>query len=146
MQPYTSKTHQTGQSPKDRKMNKQDYYNEVNAIAKDLVTNALEQCDNDADQAMDLINDSLLHEWIDGHEWIIYNAYHLPILQHSDNAEYMGDNFGGDSVASALKDGGLSGLHCALAFWALYADVMDNIEDAMNDAPAAGGYYYADDE
>ena len=115
-------------------MNSQEYHNEVQSIAKELVKDALNQCDNDADQAMELINDSLLHEWVDGHEWIIYNSYHLPILQHSSNAEYMVDNFGADSVAYRLKEGGLSGLHCALAFWAMYADVYELLDDAMADA------------
>ena len=115
-------------------MNNQEYHNEVKAIAEDLVADALEQCDNDADQAMDLINDSLLHEWIDGHEWIIYNAYHLPILQHSSNADYMRDEFGADSLESALQGGGLSNLHCVLAFWALYADVAELLQDEMKEA------------
>lgn len=110
-----------------------EYYIEVEAITKSLVTEALSQCDNDTEQALELINDSMLHEWIDGHEWIIYNAYHLPILQHSSNSDYMLDELGEDEAASILKEKGLSGLHCALAFWAIYADVMDILSDTMDD-------------
>lgn len=130
----TTPTHKIGLSPKGSKMKKQDYCFEVAAIAEALVAEALNQCDNDEYQAMELINDSLLHEWIDGHVWIIYNAYHLPILQHSSNAEYMVDNLGADCVAYELKEGGLSRLHCALAYWALYADVVELLQDAMEEA------------
>jgi len=109
------------------------YYNQIQSVAKEVVMEALDQCDNDSEQAMELINDSLLHEYIDGHEWVIYNAYHLPILQHSSNADYMVDNLGEDYAASELKERGLSGLHCALAFWAMYADITDILSDTLED-------------
>lgn len=109
------------------------YYSEVQSITKELVLEALNQCDNDSEQALELINDSLLHEWIDGHEWIIYYRFHLPILQHSDNSDYMLDNLGADYAASELKEKGLSGLHCALAYWAMYADIMDILNETMDD-------------
>jgi len=32
-----------------------------------------------------------------------------------------------------LKEKGLSGLHSALAFWALYADVYDAIDNALDE-------------
>ena len=82
----------------------------------------MERCDNDRDEAEELINDSLLRETIDGHEWIIYYSYNLDVIQHSDNEDYMIDNFGIDEAGFILKDKGLSGLHSAIAFWALYAD------------------------
>lgn len=110
-----------------------EYFKEVQAIATELVLEALNQSDNDSEQVMELINDGLLHEWIDGHKWVIYYAYNLPVLQHSNNAEYMVDNLGEDSAASTLKEGGLSGLHCALAFWAMYADIQDILSDTMDD-------------
>lgn len=94
---------------------------------------ALKECSNDGEQAMELINDGLLQEWVAGHEWVIYNAYHLTILQHSSNDEYMIDNLGEDSAASTLKEGGLSGLHYALAFWAMYADIQDILSETVDD-------------
>lgn len=110
-----------------------EYFKEVKSTASDLVFEALKECSNDSEQAMELINDGLLQEWVAGHEWVIYNAYHLAILQHSSNDEYMIDNLGEDSAASTLKEGGLSGLHCALAFWAMYADIQDILSETMDD-------------
>ena len=116
-----------------------DYWVEVRSIAAGIAEEAVEQAkDNDPDLEQDdvkeaaeeIINDTLLHETIDGHEWIIYTAYHLPILQWTDNADYMVDNLGG--ADDVLKSSGVDGLHQALAFWALYADVQECIDDALD--------------
>ena len=114
-------------------MNKQDYYDEVYAIAEALVSEAMADHDNDAEQAMEEINDSRLHETIDGHQWIIYYNYNLGIIEHSSNDNYMIDNLGLDSAGEALQSGGLNGLHQAVAYWALYADVYELLQDKMDD-------------
>ena len=115
-----------------------DYWVEVRSIAATIAEEAVEQAKDKPDleqdelkeAAEDIINDTLLHETIDGHEWIIYTAYHLPILQWTDNADYMVDNLGG--ADDVLKSSGVDGLHLAMAFWALYADVQDYIDDALD--------------
>jgi len=114
-----------------------EYWKEVSEIAKTIAQEAMEHCDNDRDEADELINDSLLHETIDGHEWIIYYSHNLDVIQHSDNEDYMIDNFGIDEAGSILKDKGLSGLHSAIAFWALYADVSDQISDCLDNIETA---------
>lgn len=102
-----------------------EYWIEVESIANCIATEAMQSCDNERDEAEELINDTLLHETIDGHQWIIYNAYNLDVIQHTDNEDYMIDNFGSECAGEELKQNGLSGLHTAVAFWALYADVQD---------------------
>jgi len=114
-------------------MNYQDYYSEVNAIAEALVSEAMAEHDNDAEQAMESIVDSRLHETIDGHQWVIYYNYNLSIIKHSDNVDYMIDNMGLESAGEALQSGGLNGLHQAIAYWALYADVSELLQDKMNE-------------
>ena len=51
------------------------YWNEVSALAQMIAEEAMQQSGNDRSEAEELINDTLLHETIDGHQWIIYNAY-----------------------------------------------------------------------
>lgn len=114
-------------------MNYQDYYSEVEAIAEALVAEAMAEHDNDAEQAMEDINDSRLHETVDGHQWIIYYNYNLSIIEYSSNDNYMIDNMGLDSAGEALKNGGLNGLHQAVAYWALYADVYELLQDKMDE-------------
>ena len=108
------------------------YWNEVQSMAVSIAEDAMSYCDNNREDAEELINDSLLHETIDGHQWIIYYAYNLDVYQYSDNSEYYIDNFGSDDAAYVLKEKGLDGLHQALAFWALYADVQDKISEALD--------------
>ena len=108
------------------------YWNEVQSLAVSIAEDAMLSCDNNREDAEELINDSLLHETIDGHQWIIYYAYNLDVYQYSDNSDYYIDNFGGDDAAYVLKEKGLDGLHQALAFWALYSDVQDKISEALD--------------
>ena len=108
------------------------YWNEIQSLAVSIAEDAMSSCDNNRDEAEELINDSLLHETIDGHQWIIYYAYNLDVYQYSDNSDYYIDNFGGDDAAYVLKEKGLDGLHQALAFWSLYADVQDKIDEALD--------------
>ena len=109
------------------------YYNEVNSLAEIIAEEAMQQSDNDRSDAEELINDSLLHEAIDGHQWIIYYAYNLDVYQHSDNSNYLIDNLGNEYAGTILQEKGLDGLHQALAFWALYADVQEKISDALDE-------------
>ena len=108
------------------------YCNEIQSIAVSIAEDAMSHCDNNRDDAEELINDSLLHETIDGHQWVIYYAYNLDVYQHSNNPDYYIDNFGGDDAAYVLKEKGLDGLHNVLAFWSLYADVQEKIEEALD--------------
>ena len=108
------------------------YWNEIQSLAVSIAEDAMSYCDNNREEAEELINDSLLHETIDGHQWIIYYAYNLDVYQYSDNSDYYIDNFGGDDATYVLKEKGLDGLHQALAFWALYADVQDKIGEALD--------------
>ena len=108
------------------------YWNEIQSLAVTIAEEAMLHCDNNRDEAEELINDSLLHETIDGHQWIIYYAYNLDVYQYSDNSDYYIENFGSDDAAHVLKENGLNGLHQALAFWSLYADVQDKIGKALD--------------
>lgn len=103
-----------------------EYWDEVRSLAYGVCEDAYDGADSAQDYEETL--SEMLFETIDGHQWVIYCAYNLPVLQLSDNAEYMIDNFGEDSVADSFKRGGLSGLHTALAFWAMYADVQEEIQ------------------
>ena len=106
------------------------YWKEVWLATKSLAREAMEQTDGDREVAEDLINDSMLHEYVDGHQWIIYNGYNLDVIKFSDNADYYVDNFGADCAGT----NGLSGT--AIAFWCMYADIADRISDALDDVEA----------
>ena len=109
------------------------YWNEVEALATQIAQDAMSSCDNSRDEAEELITDSLMHETIGAHQWVIYNAYSLDVLQYSGNSDRYVDEFGVEDAAIVLKERGLDGLHQSLAFWALYADVQEKISEALDE-------------
>ena len=109
------------------------YWIEVEALATQIAQDAMSQCDNSREEAEELITDSLMHETIGAHQWVIYNAYNLDILQYSDNQYHYVDEFGADDAVIVLRESGLGGLHQALAFWALYADTQEKISEALDE-------------
>jgi len=113
-----------------------EYWAEVGNIATELAAEAMESTENDREAAEDEINDYRLHEWIDGHQWVIYYAYNDGVLEHSDNEDYYEDNFGAEDMAETIKSRGLSGLKTVMAYFAMYADVQDKISSALDELEA----------
>jgi len=110
-----------------------EYWTEVSDLAESIASEAMDQADNDRDDAEEIINDTLLHETIDGHQWVIYYAYNLPVLEYSDNSEYADDN---GLIGENPLENGLNSFHTMLAFWAMYADVQDKLSDALDEYEA----------
>lgn len=113
-------------------MNEQEYWLEIESIAETLVNDAMNTESNDREKAEELIYDTELHQTIDSHQWVIYCSYNLDVIKYSDNEEYYLNEFGADSLAASLNDGGLSGLHTAIAFWAMYGDVCEYLSAAFD--------------
>jgi len=109
-----------------------EYHQEILAIAENLVTEAMTNGNGIREESEEAINDYMLHEYIDGHQWVIYYAYNLDVIKYSDNDGYMEDNFGTEEAGAILADRGLSGLHTAIAFWCMYADVQEQLEIAFD--------------
>lgn len=117
------------------------YWGEVKSLAENMISETFEWLEDKADMTreecfeatMDEINDHVLHETIDGHQWVIYYAYNLDVINYSDNADYMTDNFGNDMAGDILKEQGLNSLHTAMAFWCMYADVADELAEHGRD-------------
>ena len=109
------------------------YWEEISAIAESIVSETMSECDNDREAAEELVQDTRLHETIDGHQWVIYYAYNLDVIKHSDNDDYYDQNFGAEALASSLEQGGLDMLHCHIAFWCMYADVQEKLSDAFDE-------------
>jgi hypothetical protein len=116
-------------------INSREYYSECESIVSTIVAEmaselAADGTELDSDNLADATIERL-HETLDSHQWVIYTAYHLQILQISNNDNVMLEEQGEDSVIYAFKRGGLSGLHQALAFCAMYADCMDYVSGTV---------------
>ena len=110
------------------------YYDEIRSIASNMAEEALSDNDWDRDAAEEDISDSRLHETIDGHQWVIYTAYNLDVIRHSDNSDAYVDNFGEADAGSIIKDRGINGLHAVMAYCAMEQDVRDILSDALDTA------------
>jgi hypothetical protein len=116
-------------------INSSEYYSECESIVSTIVAEmAAELTSEGTEIDSDNLTDATierLNETLDNHQWIIYTCYHLQILQISSNDNAMIEEQGEESAAYALKRGGLSGLHQALAFCAMYADCMEYVSDTV---------------
>lgn len=113
------------------------YWEEIKSIAVSVFEETMAYHDNDIDSAEDHFNDNL-HETIDGHQWVIYNHYNLNVLQHASNPEAMIDSMGAEEAGLVLADRGLSGLHNALTYWAMYEDAQSELQDLIDNYEPEG--------
>lgn len=98
-------------------------YREYITEVKSCAAAAFESLDN-----LDELHDRI-HEIVDGHSWIIYTARNLDVLANTDNRDaYFADmgGFPGEHVYT------LADLTMPVAFWAMRADVMDQIARWQN--------------
>ena len=114
-----------------------EYCTEVRSIADSIAQDALEQSEGDRSDADDLINDSLLHEAVDGHELVIYHAGNDTVLRHSSNDEAYRDCYSDADLGKLVAEKGLDANKTVMAFFALEADVREVLEDAMGEAEEA---------
>lgn len=91
-----------------KEISQRDYACEIADIARECTLNALEY-DRD-------IHD-VLHETIDGHQWVIYNWAHDWVLRWSDNSTALFDELGPQTAED------WSTLRMRGAYMAMYADV-----------------------
>ena len=114
-----------------------EYRAELKYLAASLLDENKEEASERGDSVLEFIMDNGLdHETVDGHQWMIYYSYSLDIIKHSSNEDYMVDNLGDESLGHALKNGGLNGLHQAIAFYAMLADLNEALYELEKESEA----------
>ena len=101
------------------------YHQEIRELASDLYDEALEQNDNDHDQADDAIFDYMLAELVDSHQWVIYTYSNELVARFSDNAEAYRDCYDNESIGQIVTDKGLEGMKPIIAYFAMQQDICD---------------------
>ncbi len=76
-------------------------------------------------RSLEEINDDfydMLHEYVDGHQWIIYTFYNTQIMRHTDNSDAVFD------IGVGVPEGAESWTDIVLgfAFYAFYQDIEQN--------------------
>jgi len=106
-----------------------EYHREISELADNLYSEALEQNDNDHDMAVEAIHDQLLHELVDGHQWVIYTYSNELVERFSDNAEAFKDVYDNESIGALVADQGLEALKPVIAYFAMYQDLTDRLNE-----------------
>jgi len=111
-----------------------DYNTEIKSIAECMVEAAFNEYDEveTIEQAEELINDTLLHETIDSHQWIIYYSYNDDVIRYSDNADAYQDIYSNEDVGAMIVDKGLDNFGIVRAYWAMYTDVQEQLQEALD--------------
>lgn len=113
--------------------NNTQYWEEVKGMSKEVIDQAKEVQGEDAtkEELEDVIQDYILHENIDGHQWIIYTAYHRPIIDFTSNEDAYLDMYHPDDLGKLLAGRGLGHIEMIRAFWAFYYDVQEAVYEAL---------------
>ena len=106
-----------------------EYHQEIRDVADSLYSEALWQNDNDHDLAVEAIHDRLLHEIVDGHQWVIYTYSNGLIERFSDNANAFKDAYDNESIGALVADQGLDAVKPIIAYFAMYQDISDRLNE-----------------
>ena len=106
-----------------------EYHKEINDLAADLYSEALDQNDNEHESAIDAIHDQLLHELVDSHQWVIYTYSSELVERFSDNAEAFKDVYDNESIGALVTDKGLDAVKPIIAYFAMYQDISDRLNE-----------------
>jgi len=101
-----------------------EYYKGVNALA-DII---IEEC-----VSYDSYLPDVLHQTIDGEQWIIYNHYHDAIISHTSNDEAYLDNYSLEDLGRVVAENGLDHARMIQAFHALEQDVREALSCKKED-------------
>ena len=114
-------------------LTQQEYNTEIKSIAECMVSTAFNEYDEveTIEQAEELINDSLLHETIDGHQWIIYYSYNDDVIRYSDNADAYQDVYSNEDAGALIAEKGLDDFGTVRAYWAMYTDVQEQLQEVL---------------
>ena len=112
----------------------QSYNKEIRDLATCLVEEAYRDYNDieTREEAEESLNDMLLHEAIDDHQWIIYYYGNDKVLEFTDNYDAYKDVYSDEDLGALVADKGLEGAKTAIAYFAMYQDVSELLEAALD--------------
>ena len=115
-------------------LTEQEYEKELCALAGDIIAEIRDELDdeNDIDELRYAVSDRI-HETVDGHRWIIYYMYNLQTIRCSRNPDAYEDFYSSEDLGELLKDKGLEGFHCVLAYCAMVQDLSEEVSTQIDE-------------
>lgn len=99
----------------DHEMTQREYYEQIRAIAEEI----RKEAEGDNEREHDLV-----HEAVDGHQWIIYTSYNLDVLKHSRNESAYFADFGALEGCNSFSE-----VTVKLAYAAMSRDVFEALAE-----------------
>lgn len=99
-----------------------DYWAGVKSIADDIIA----ECEEYGQDLYDYT-----HEVVDGHQWIIYNAYNDDVIKHSGNPDAWEDCYTNEDIGRVVTENGMDHARMVQAYFALQQDVSEEIHKHM---------------
>lgn len=121
-----------------------EYRKEIYSLALALVGDAIDALQYDGYEVISrddvedriigtdyLTMDSLLHEAIDGHQWIIYYAYNDDVLRYTEHSDAYQDCYSNEDLGQLVAEKGFDSAKAMMAYFAMYNDVLDHLDEAI---------------
>lgn len=102
-------------------MNYKEYREEIKNLATEIIQEY-------SAGNIDDIHDSV-HEYVDGHSWIIYYAQNNEVLNHTDNQYAIEDVYDEEGIGKLFKEGGVQRILQAQAYFAMEADLSQEVHE-----------------
>ena len=103
-------------------ISRSDYWAGVKSIAEDVIA----ECEEYGQDLYDYT-----HEVVDGHQWIIYNAYNDDVIKHSGNADAWEDCYTNEDIGRVVTENGMDHARMVQAYFAMRQDVSEEIHKHM---------------
>jgi hypothetical protein len=111
-----------------------EYFSECRSIAEEACAEAIEHSGHVSTSRRLEYACEHVQETVDGHQWIIYYHYNDDVLRHSGNEDAWEECYDSESIGDLVKDKGMDGARTVQACFAMIADVMECLDDAMEEA------------
>jgi hypothetical protein len=114
----------------------QEYQEEINSLAQDLVSELSEEikAENDYDEVLEGVRETIqdrIHETVDSHQWVIYYSYNSDVIQHSDNEDAYLDVYDNESLGQIVAEKGVEQLGTIRAYFAMYQDLAEACQEEI---------------
>ena len=100
-----------------------EYFAEVDSIA--------DQC---IDEALTYSTDlhDMVHQYVDGHAWIIYYAYNQDVIDHSNSPDAWTDCYSNEDLGRIVAEDGMDGARMVQAYCAMHQDVTERVYELVD--------------
>jgi predicted ribosome quality control (RQC) complex YloA/Tae2 family protein len=103
------------------------YDKEINSIAINIIAD-LKAGQQDPSDIY-----SAVHEYVDGHQWIIYTSYHRQIIQYTPNADAYKDVYSDEDLGQLVSEQGIEAFEQVRAFFAMTQDVSEAMQELKSE-------------